>query len=79
MEPLHLMMYVSFGLHIATLGFLWSLHQQINALGRDLGERVARIEGILQSHGMNGTLGRRIRATDEMPSELRGDGSTGEG
>lgn len=36
---------------------------------RDLSERVARIEGILQAHGLNGVAARRIYATDEAPKE----------
>ncbi|MCY4196870.1 MAG: hypothetical protein OXD33_08140 [Rhodobacteraceae bacterium] len=45
------------------------LRKEVTNLRQDLGERVARIEGILHSHGMNGG-GRRISATDEMPKEL---------
>jgi len=48
------------------------LRREVGSLGRtvaNLGERVARIEGILQFHGMNGT--RLVKgATDSMPREL---------
>ena len=45
------------------------LRREVGNLRQDLGERVARIEGILQSYGMNGG-GQRISAIDEMPKEL---------
>ena len=55
---------------------LRSVHIKIDELGKrlgDLAQRVARIEGILQTHGLNGAL--RLYATDEMPKEPKDDES----
>ena len=61
--------YLLFLLHAITLGFVWSMRRDMHRDMQALGERVARIEGILQ--GMNGSFPRRIYATDEVPEHQR--------
>ena len=45
------------------------LRSELVNLGRDLGERVARIEGILQSHGFNGSRRRPYETSDLQTRE----------
>ena len=42
---------ITIAVGVAIVGFLWSLHRDIRGLDRDvrtLGERVARIEGLIE-------------------------------